>query len=70
MVAWMGSANDRTDAEIVEEVVLNLEAALECARAAEDAGQPLGHDTVELLTDIHARLLRDGLRGKPDGVLF
>jgi hypothetical protein len=60
----------RTDAEIVEQVLLNVEAALELARVAEQGGTPVTDDAVNRLGQTHARLLRDGLRSSPEGVLF
>jgi hypothetical protein len=66
----MGAVETRTDAEVVEEVVLYVEVALELAREADRARSGLGSDAVKRLSDIHRNLLRDGLRMRPEGVLF
>ncbi len=51
-------------AETVEQVLLYVEAALELARAAGEAA------VAEQLAELHARLLREGLRPAPDHALF
>lgn len=51
-------------AEVVEQLILYVEAALELARQAQEPA------AIDRLTDIHARLVRDGLSTVSGDALF
>ena len=53
-----------THAEVVERLLLYVEAALQVAR---DEGD---RETASRLSAIHAELLRDGFKAAPEGALF